>query len=142
MKIWELKTFQQETYRAVLALTPQLGEGIPLPTEEHFKQILESQNSHLFLAEKDEEIVGMFTVGTYVIPTGKRVWIEDVVVDQKHTGKGHGKQLILEAIRFAESIGAVSVELTSRPSRVAANKLYQRVGFVKQETNKYRYILK
>ena len=84
----------------------------------------------------------MLTIGTYDFLSGTKVWIEDVVVDESQRGKGIGKELTLFAIGFAKSLGAESVELTSRPSRIAANSLYKKLGFVLRETNVYRYTLK
>jgi ribosomal protein S18 acetylase RimI-like enzyme len=142
LNIRELKAFGLNEYQAVLNLMPQLDPDCQIPSKDYFRQILEADNSHLFVAETDSgEIAGMLTVATYLTSLGRKVWIEDVVVDEKHTGKGIGKQLILYALQVAKSFGAQSVELTSRPSRIAANRLYQRVGFVKQDTNKYKYVL-
>jgi ribosomal protein S18 acetylase RimI-like enzyme len=143
MKIRKVTRFSLKVYDAILRLLPQLSPDGKLLTKKDFRDILKSDSSHLFIAELDDnEIAGMFTVATYNIPSGIKVWIEDVVVDEKQRGKGYGKELILAAIRFAETLGAGSVELTSRPSRVSANKLYQQVGFVQWETNKYKYKLK
>jgi ribosomal protein S18 acetylase RimI-like enzyme len=75
------------------------------------------------------------------IPTGVRAWIEDVVVDGSARGHGVGEALNLAAIEHARKNGAVTVDLTSRPSREAANRLYQRIGFTARETNIYRYSL-
>ena len=73
------------------------------------------------------------------IPTGLRAWIEDVVVDEAARGLGVAKDLNQHALALAAERGARSVDLTSRPSREAANRLYQRLGFVPRETNVYRY---
>jgi ribosomal protein S18 acetylase RimI-like enzyme len=75
----------------------------------------------------------------YRLPTGLKAWIEDVVVDQRFRGRGIGADLSLAGLRRAEAEGAATVDLTSRPSREAANRLYQRLGFVQRETNVYRY---
>ena len=75
------------------------------------------------------------------IPSGVRAWIEDVVVDEAARGQGVGEALNREALRLAAEQGARTVELTSRPSREAANRLYQRLGFKMRETNVYRYEL-
>ena len=81
------------------------------------------------------------TLATFRIPTGVRAWIEDVVVDSEARGHGVGEALNMAAIAEARSRGAITVELTSRPSREAANRLYQRIGFVQRETNIYRYTI-
>jgi ribosomal protein S18 acetylase RimI-like enzyme len=109
----------------------------------HFKEILKSKKTHLFIAELNKkQIAGMLTIGTYDIPTGTKVWIEDVVVDESQRGKGIGRALTLFAIDFAKSKGYKAIELTSRPSRIAANQLYRNMGFVLRETNVYRYNFK
>jgi ribosomal protein S18 acetylase RimI-like enzyme len=142
MKIIEINTFTTRVFNAVLQLLPQLNPDVALPTEQHFKGILESGRTHLFIAEtEDKKITGMLTIATYDIPTGTKVWIEDVVVDESQRGRGYGEELMLFAIGFARSIGAEAIELTSRPSRIAANKLYQKLGFVIRETNLYKFYL-
>jgi ribosomal protein S18 acetylase RimI-like enzyme len=79
------------------------------------------------------------TLIIFRIPTGIRAWIEDVVVDSSARGMGIGKELNLAALELAKKAGAKTVELTSRPSREQANQLYKNIGFVKRETNVYRF---
>ncbi len=96
----------------------------------------------MFVAEiKGGKSAGLFTLVTYDIPTGKKYWIEDVVVDESERGKGIGKAMMLFAIDFARSAGAREIDLTSRPERIEANLLYTKLGFVRRETNAYRYKL-
>jgi ribosomal protein S18 acetylase RimI-like enzyme len=95
----------------------------------------------LFIARVDGQIVGSLTLATFRIPTGLRAWIEDVVVDDSARGHGVGAALNVAALDEARQRGAVTVDLTSRPSREAANKLYKKLGFVERETNVYRYTL-
>jgi ribosomal protein S18 acetylase RimI-like enzyme len=141
MKIKEIKRFSNTVYEAVLKLLPQLEPGIKLPSREHFKEMLRAESAHFFVAESDEgQVAGILTVVTYKIPTGTRVWIEDVV-ECFSEGSGKRMELTLFAIGFARSLGAESVELTSRPSRIAANQLYRKTGFILRETNVYRYPL-
>ena len=80
----------------------------------------------------------MLTLAVFRIPTGIRAWIEDVVVDAEARGRGVGEALTREAVRVAGTHGARTVDLTSRPSREAANRLYQRLGFERRDTNVYR----
>ena len=96
----------------------------------------------LFVARVPEaggRIVGSLTLAVFRIPTGLRAWIEDVVVDGEARGKGVGEALNRAAIERAQALGARTVDLTSRPSREAANRLYRRIGFVQRETNVYRF---
>ena len=83
-------------------------------------------------------MVGSLTLAQFRIPTGVGVWIEDVVVDEAARGQGTGEALVREGIRIAEEAGAKAVNLTSRPDRAAANRLYQRLGFEARTTNVYR----
>lgn len=143
MTIRQITSIDQKTYQAIIDLLPQLDDSVALPSEDYLKNMLASGNSHLFAAVlEDDNIVGMLTLVEYDVPTGKKLWIEDVVVDISQRGKGFGKQLLLHAIQFAQTRDAKTIMLTSRPQRIAANKLYQRLGFVQRETNVYAYRLK
>ena len=107
-------------------------------TEAMLRQTIESKNSHLFFLMVDEQVAGMITVGIYFSPTGGKAWIEDVVVDQAFRGQGLSKKLVAHAIQFTKDQGIPSLMLTSNPTRVAANKLYQGMEFGRKETNVYK----
>ena len=143
MKISRIKRFNGRVFEAVLRLLPQLAPDAELPTKDYLERVLTSENIHFFTGELDNNrIVAMLTIGTYNTPSGTKVWIEDVVVDESQRGKGFGEEIMLLAIDYSKSLSAGSVSLTSRPSRIAANKLYQKIGFIQYETNVYRYLLK
>ena len=140
MKITEIKEYSESLYSSVLNLLPQLDPEINLPTKDFFNNVIEDPDTHFFIAELENgDITGILTLIKYNTPTGTKFWIEDVVVDESQRGKGYGRELMLHAMRFAESVGARKIDLTSRPYRSAANRLYQDLGFVKRETNVYRY---
>jgi ribosomal protein S18 acetylase RimI-like enzyme len=121
-------------------LLPELSPDVPAPDEHHVRQVVESAATTLFVARDDSgRIVGSLTLAVFAIPTGVRAWIEDVVVAEEARGGGVGSALTREAIEAARRSGARSVELTSRPAREAANRLYRRLGFTERETNVYRY---
>ncbi len=120
-------------------LIPQLSRSNPPPGAEGLQTIVDSDACHLLVALVDGRIVGSLTLVVFPIPTGVRAWIEDVVVDDSARGHGVGAALNRHAIELAAELGAKTVDLTSRPSREAANRLYQRLGFVARETNVYRY---
>lgn len=125
-------------------LIPQLSRSNPPPTAEELGLIVDSPASILLLAVDRgdaDRIIGSLTLAWFRIPTGVRAWIEDVVVDESARGAGVGEALNLAALDRARAVGAVTVDLTSRPSREAANRLYQRIGFVARDTNVYRYSL-
>lgn len=122
-------------------LIPQLSSSSPPPTAAELEEIVNNHWSALLLARVDDEIVGSLTLAFYRIPTGLKAWIEDVVVDTAARGHGVGAALNEAALELARRRGAKDVSLTSRPEREAANRLYQRLGFVARETNVYRYRL-
>ena len=128
-----------ELVAAFERLIPQLSSSNPPPPAVELEEIVSSPATVLFLARVDDEIVGSLTLALFRIPTGLRAWIEDVVVDGEARGKGVGEALNQAALAHARSVGARTVDLTSRPSREAANRLYQRIGFTARETNVYRY---
>ena len=142
ISISEVQTVDAELVEAFALLIPQLSRSNPAPDAEALRAIVESEASTLLIArdgEADGRIVGSMTLAMFLIPTGRRAWIEDVVVDGDARGKGVGQLLNERALEIAAAAGAKTVDLTSRPSREAANRLYQRLGFVQRETNVYRY---
>ena len=128
-----------ELHNALVRLVPQLSASNPPPSLEQLDTLCRSEASHLFVARDGTEILGVLTLAVFAIPTGIRAWIEDVIVDEAARGKGVGRKLNETAIEHAFSLGAITVDLTSRPTREAANRLYQQIGFEKRETNVYRF---
>ena len=129
-----------ELVEAFVRLTPQLSSSSPPPDRDQLTEIVTSPATHLLIARGDDgSIAGSLTLVLFRIPTGLRAWIEDVVVDGEARGQGVGEALNRYAIDVAAEHGARSVDLTSRPSREAANRLYQRLGFEPRETNVYRF---
>lgn len=132
----------EELVAAFTRLIPQLSRSAPVPTPDLIREIVEAEASTVLIARDlrdNGRIVGMLTLIVFRIPTGVRAWIEDVVVDETVRGRGVGEGLSQEAVRRAVELGARTVELTSRPSREAANRLYQRLGFALRDSNVYRY---
>ncbi len=130
-----------EVVAAVQRLVPQLSSSASVPTEADIADIVASPATVLLLARDDEaggEIVGTLTLALFRIPTGLRAWIEDVVTAESARGRGVGTALTHEALRRAGEAGARTVDLTSRASREDANRLYQRLGFERRDTNVYR----
>lgn len=126
---------------AMGVLIPQLSTSNPVPNRAQLEEIVSSPATVLFVARIDDRIVGSLTLALFRIPTGLRAWIEDVVVDGQARGSGIGEALNRAALAEAKKRGAITVDLTSRPSRVEANRLYQRLGFVSRDTNVYRFTL-
>jgi ribosomal protein S18 acetylase RimI-like enzyme len=125
---------------ALSHLLPQLSSSPP-PTLDELRLITANPESVLFVARLEGRIVGSLTLIFYRIPTGLKSWIEDVVVDESARGHGIGELLNRAALDEARRRGAKAVSLTSRPSREAANRLYQRIGFESRPTNVYRFDL-
>lgn len=135
------RSVDDELVEAFARLVPQLSSSNPPPSRQQLEEIVASDATALFVARVNGRIVGSLTLATFRIPTGLRAWIEDVVVDSDARGHGVGEALNTAALDEARRRGAVTVDLTSRPSREAANRLYQRLGFVARETNVYRFDL-
>jgi ribosomal protein S18 acetylase RimI-like enzyme len=129
----------EEDLTAVNRLIPQLSRSAPPLTGDALRQIVSWDGNYLLIARDGDRVVGMLTLVTFPIPTGLRAWIEDVVVDETARGQGVGAALTEEAVQRARTVGARTVDLTSRPTRQAANRLYERLGFELRETNAYRY---
>lgn len=137
LNIIELNDVCDDYVRAVRGLLSQLSSSHHEFTTDTLRAIVESQSSYLFVATLNGDICGMITLGCYIAPTGRKLWIEDVVVDSKVRGMSIGRKLVEYVIEYAENIGG-TLMLTSRPSRIAANALYRSVGFEQKETNVYK----
>jgi ribosomal protein S18 acetylase RimI-like enzyme len=129
----------EELVAACHHLIPQLSSSAQPITVSELAEIINSNSTLMFVARIDNKIVGLLTLAIFRIPTAVRAWIEDVVVDSSARGNGVGEALNHVAIAEAKRRGAKTVDLTSRPSREAANKLYKRLGFVERDTNVYRF---
>ena len=132
-----------EIVEAMERLIPQLSRSAPALTAEQCEALIAQEGVFLFVfrpeAGQSAPILGMLTLATFTIPTGLRAWVEDVVVDGEARGQGAGQALVEAAVEHAGKLGARTVDLTSRPTREAANRLYRRAGFELRETNVYRY---
>lgn len=120
-------------------LIPQLSSSNPPPPREALEDIVAATATDVFVAsDEDGQILGTSTLAVFRIPTGRRAWIEDVVVDEAAAGQGIGGMLTRAMVDRAAELGCTTVDLTSRPSREAANRLYLREGFEVRGTNVYR----
>lgn len=139
IKVEAVLTADPELINAIARLVPQLSSSATLPTAYELETIVESPATTLFVArDADQQIVGSLTLAIFRVPTGVRAWIEDVVVEATARSGGIGTALVNAAIDTARKAEARTVELTSRPDRVEANRLYQKLGFETRETNVYR----
>lgn len=142
MQIERVSDVTPELVSSFERLIPQLSSSNPPPTVDELRELVGSDASNLLVAVDDDgTILGSLTLVLFRIPTGLRAWIEDVVVDDAARGRGVGEALNRAALDQARAAGATTVDLTSRPSREAANRLYQRLGFEQRSTNVYRYSL-
>lgn len=136
--IFEVVEVKDMYVEAVNRLLTQLSSSPQFFTEATLSEIVKSSSSHLFFAQHEGDVIGMLTVGEYIAPTGRKMWVEDVIVDEAMRGRSLGRMLVEHAIAFAKSLGDGTLMLTSRSSRVAANNLYRSCGFILKETNMYR----
>lgn len=142
MEIVEVRQVTEDLVEAFGRLIPQLSSSGKKPSREEIARIVDSPATVLYIARDPEQqgaIVGTLTLAMYPIPTGLKAWIEDVVVDEAARGKRIGELLCQAALERAKAEGAHKVDLTTRPYRESANRLYERMGFQRRETNNYRF---
>ena len=128
-----------ELVEAMERLVPQLSRSAPPPTPTDLAEIVSGDATTLLVARIDGRIAGSLTLVVFRILTGVRAWIEDVVVDESARRSGVGAALNRAAMAEAQRRGARTVDLTSRPAREDANRLYRGLGFVRRDTNVYRW---
>lgn len=133
-----VRDVSDEVVEAFGRLLPQLSRSAPPLDAQGLREVATWPGNRLLIARVDGRIVGALALAMFPIPTGLRAWIEDVVVDEAARGHGVGAELTREAVRLARAAGARTVDLTSRPSREAANRLYERLGFHHRDSKVYR----
>ena len=141
VEIIEISEASNEILSQVNGLLPQLSKSASPLSLESLDILAKSESTNLFVAKEGKKVGGMLSLVLFPIPTGTKAWVEDVVVDSSARGKGIGKALMNHALKKVREKRGKSIDLTSRPSRETANKLYQSLGYQKRETNVYRLSL-
>ncbi len=136
--IIEVQNYSEKICESINHLIPQLSETAKPLSAGQLKKLINSENTHLFLAKAEGNFIGMVTLIIVKIPTATRALIEDLVVDKNFLWQKIGKKLMAFAIDFARENGASTVNLTCAPRREAANALYKKLGFTLRETNVYK----
>lgn len=136
MEISEIKDFTENYFQQLRLLMQVLNDSIPF-NKEKLDNVIQDSNSHLFVLKNKEEIIGCYTICLFHSPTGRKASIEDVVISPSYQGRHLGRKLIEHAISQLREYAPVQVQLTSRPSRIAANALYSSAGFTHKDTNVY-----
>ena len=137
MEIQELLYYTQAQFEDLKQLMSELSDRVNF-TQSDLMLVLRDCNCHLYVIQDGEHIVGCATLCIFHSPTGTKASIEDVVVSSAYRGQHLGKQLMEYVLEQAKAFAPIELHLTSNPMRVAANKLYQSIGFQKKETNCYR----
>lgn len=140
MEIQELHNYTPSQLEEIKSLLSQLSDRV-IFSESELMMVLKDTNSHLYVILNDEHIVGCATLCIFHSPTGTKASIEDVVVSSDYRGQHLGKKLMEFVLDQAQQFAPIELHLTSNSKRVAANKLYQVLGFQKKETNCYRMII-
>lgn len=148
IKFFEIKEYSHSLLARLNALLAQLSSTAAPMTPAALQALIAAPDSHLYAlavlpegAADGTHIVAMCTLATYLAPTGRKAWIEDVVVDSQMRGQKLGRLLIDRVVDEARRLAPCSLMLTSRPARVAANALYKSAGFEQRETNVYKRVL-
>lgn len=139
MKIVRLTQADAKAVRDINRLLPQLllsgsGKRISL---SYLTAVVADKRNFLFTLTNAQHIVGMGTLVITITCMGRYGCVEDVVIDTAYRGQGLGRQLMKKIIAEAKKLKLDGLELSSRPARVAANSLYQKLGFSRKETNVY-----
>ncbi|MDL2238752.1 GNAT family N-acetyltransferase [Bacteroidales bacterium OttesenSCG-928-K03] len=138
MRIKQLTTLSGEILNKINNLLPILSDNVRTLKHEELEEMINDKNTVIFIAEEDEDIVGMLVFIIYKLPSGVKAWIEDVIVKEEQQGRGIGRMLVETAIEYAKKLNIKKIDLTSSPFRIAANILYPKLGFKKRDTNVYR----
>jgi len=138
-----VEVLEQVTDEAVEAfgqLIPQVSRSAKPLDAASLARLVSSPAVTVLIARGNRRIIGSLTLAMFPTPTGLRAWIEDVIVDESARGQGVGGLLTQKALQLARDAGARTVDLTTRPTRQAAGRLYEREGFQQRDTRVYRYV--
>jgi ribosomal protein S18 acetylase RimI-like enzyme len=140
MEIRELTSLDDIQWRCLDVLMKQLDDEKTV-TRSMFQDVIDDPGSHLYALFDGDRIAGCATFSVYYSPTGRKACVEDVVVHTDYRGQHLGRALLEHIISEARKMSPIEIHLTSRPVRVAANALYQSLGFVKRDTNFYKMVV-
>lgn len=142
IRVEKITVFSSHIADAIRNLAKQIGANYHEPSDDDVKEMIQNSNHTILIARnmQTNEIVGMISILIYRVPYIRKAFLEDFVVDVEHRHLGIGTKLITTAIQHCQQAGAKCVDLTSSPQRIAGNELYQKLGFIKRDTNVYRYI--
>ncbi len=138
MKFEELTQYNAADFEPMRSLMETLTQSTRL-TPEVLQSVILHPETHLYVARHEGRIVACATLALFLSPTGRKASVEDVVVLPECQGKGLGRALMQYLLEQARQHSPLALQLTSRPSRVAANALYKTLGFQPKETNFYKY---
>lgn len=134
----ELKEVSHQSLEELTVLVRDLHTDERTVQKEDLKTMVETENIRLVVVKDDDKIIGVATLYIQQKLGGKNGIVEDVVVSGDYRGQGLGEKLMREVIEIARNEKLKSISLTSRPQRVAAHKLYQKVGFQIKETTVFK----
>ena len=136
----ELSSYTPQDFADIDALMHELSVTSSC-NEELLNNALNDANVHVYVIRDEGHIVATGTLCIKHTLEFTIADIESVVVSSKCRGRGYGKELMRAMIEVAKKMNVHHIQLTSNPARVAANQLYQELGFERYETNCYKMIL-
>ena len=129
----------QELAQGLTALMPQLLTHPVVVNMDKLALVIGQPGVKLFVALLGDKVVGTAQLTIYERTYAPVAWVDGVIVDSEERGKGIATTLMQAVIQASRELGLREVNLTSNPSREAANHLYTKLGFEKYDTNYYRY---
>ncbi|MDR3570810.1 MAG: GNAT family N-acetyltransferase [Candidatus Pacebacteria bacterium] len=138
LRISHIKTVTDSQWENIVSLEQELHESSKQYPRENLNAMLANDQVFVLAVQDGERIIGMATLYLQQKIDNRAAWVEDVIVSDEYRGRGLGKQLMEELIKTAREEGVLTLNLTSRSSRVAANALYQKLGFEQRDTNVYK----
>ena len=136
LSIQELTEYGPQVAGELDVLMRELSPGAAT-TVERVRRVVEDPNMHQYAAFEEGRMVGCATLCVCHTPEMVIGFLEAVVVASAFRGRHIGRQIMERIISDAGSFGVQQIHLTSNPKRVAANALYQALGFERKETNVY-----
>ena len=97
-------------------------------TYDFIKKWKETKNSNVFVAEVEEEIVGICLVNVYGFDSekGASLWLRELAVNPKYQSKGIGRSLVKHCIKWGLKKGAKRSFLACDAENHRAISIYEK----------------
>lgn len=106
--------------------------------KQKFSKISNTENSKMLCVRENDKLVGFLKcdiIDDFVSSGKAYMFLSNLCVSKNHRGKGYSSLLINKAEELAKDFRCEYVFLTCGNQRICAHGVYQKLGYIRKETN-------